>query len=98
MEHMRNIYSQPDALTALKTRLEALDRAGGRRVGAGVRAGSDDAFAPLATGVLHDLYAATPADAVVVMDHGKVVETGTPDRIFSAAETDRLRQFLSQVL
>lgn len=34
---MRNIYSQPDALAALKTRLEALDRAGGRRVGAGVR-------------------------------------------------------------
>lgn len=69
MEHMRNIYSQPDALAALKTRLEALDRAGGRRVGAGVRAGSDDA-APLATGVLHDLYAATPADAVTVNAFG----------------------------
>jgi len=33
---MRNIHSQPDALATLKTRLEALDRAGGRRVGAGV--------------------------------------------------------------
>ncbi|MBK6026723.1 hypothetical protein JKF87_16850 [Brevundimonas nasdae] len=67
---MRNICSQPDALTALKTRLEALDRAGGRRVGAGVRAGSDDAFAPLATGVLHDLYAAAPADAAAVNAFG----------------------------
>lgn len=67
---MRNIHSQPDALAALKTRLEALDRAGGRRVGAGVRAGSDDAFAPLATGVLHDLYAAAPADAVAVNAFG----------------------------
>ena len=67
---MKNICSQPDALAALKTRLEALDRAGGRRVGAGVRAGSDDAFAPLATGVLHDLYAAAPADAVAVNAFG----------------------------
>ena len=67
---MRNIHSQPDALAALKTRLEALDRAGGRRVSAGVRAGGDDAFAPLATGVLHDLYAAAPADAVAVNAFG----------------------------
>src|SRR5690606_31395276 len=67
---MQNIHSQPEALAALKTRLEALDRAGGRRAGAGVRAGSDDAFAPLATGVLHDLYAAAPADAVAVNAFG----------------------------
>lgn len=67
---MQNIYSQPDALAALKTRLEALDRAGGRRAGVGVRTGSDDAFAPLATGVLHDLYAAAPADAVAVNTFG----------------------------
>ena len=60
---MKNTCPQSDALTTLKTRLEALDRAGGRRVGAGVRAGSDDVFAPLATGVVHDLYAAAPADA-----------------------------------
>ena len=63
---MMNIYSQPDALAALKTRLEALDRAGGHRVGAGARKGKDDAFAPVAKGVLHDLYAAAPADAVAV--------------------------------
>jgi polar amino acid transport system ATP-binding protein len=35
---------------------------------------------------------------VVFMDHGKVVETGPPERLFEDAETDRLRQFLSQVL
>jgi len=49
--------------------------------------------------VTHEMgFARSAADAVVFMDHGKVVETGTPERIFSAAETDRLRQFLSQVL
>jgi len=32
------------------------------------------------------------------MDHGKVVESGPPAQIFDAAETDRLRRFLSQVL
>jgi len=67
---MENICSQPDALAALKTRLEALDRAGGRRVGTGVRAGSDDAFAPLVSGGLHDLYAAEPADAVAINAFG----------------------------
>jgi protein ImuA len=67
---MKNIHSQPDALAALKTRLGALDRADSRRVGAGVPAGSDDAFAPLTTGVLHDLYAAAPADAVAVNAFG----------------------------
>lgn len=66
---MRNICSQPDALSALKTRLEALDRSRGRRVEGVVREGGNDAFAPLATGVLHDLYA-TPADAVAVNAFG----------------------------
>lgn len=67
---MRNICSQPDALTALKIQLATLHRVGGRRVDANVRAGSDDAFAPLATGVLHDLYASAPADAVAVSAFG----------------------------
>jgi polar amino acid transport system ATP-binding protein len=49
--------------------------------------------------VTHEMgFARSAADAVVFMDHGKVVETGTPERIFADAETDRLRQFLSQVL
>jgi polar amino acid transport system ATP-binding protein len=49
--------------------------------------------------VTHEMgFAQSAADAVVFMDHGKVVESGPPDQVFSDAETDRLRQFLSQVL
>ncbi|MGV0736041.1 MULTISPECIES: amino acid ABC transporter ATP-binding protein [Mycobacterium] len=49
--------------------------------------------------VTHEMgFARSTADAVVFMDHGKVVESGTPDQIFDSAETDRLRRFLSQVL
>ncbi len=49
--------------------------------------------------VTHEMeFARSAANAVVFMDHGKVVETGTPERLFENAETGRLRQFLSQVL
>ncbi|UXA18139.1 amino acid ABC transporter ATP-binding protein [Mycobacterium sp. SMC-4] len=49
--------------------------------------------------VTHEMgFARSTADAVVFMDHGQVVETGPPDQVFEAAETDRLRRFLSQVL
>jgi polar amino acid transport system ATP-binding protein len=49
--------------------------------------------------VTHEMgFAQSAADEVVFMDHGRVVESGPPDRLFSDAETDRLRQFLSQVL
>lgn len=49
--------------------------------------------------VTHEMgFARETADAVVFMDHGKVVETGAPEQIFGAAETDRLKRFLSQVL
>ncbi|KAA0100079.1 amino acid ABC transporter ATP-binding protein [Mycolicibacterium sp. P1-18] len=49
--------------------------------------------------VTHEMgFARSAADAVLFMDYGKVVETGTPEQIFSDASTDRLRQFLSQVL
>jgi polar amino acid transport system ATP-binding protein len=49
--------------------------------------------------VTHEMgFARSAADAVVFMDYGKVVETGAPERLFEGAETDRLRQFLSQVL
>jgi polar amino acid transport system ATP-binding protein len=49
--------------------------------------------------VTHEMgFAHSAADAVVFMDHGAVVESGPPERIFDGAETDRLRQFLSQVL
>jgi len=49
--------------------------------------------------VTHEMgFARSTADSVVFMDHGKVVESGPPDQIFTAAETDRLQRFLSQVL
>ena len=49
--------------------------------------------------VTHEMgFARSTSDAVVFMDHGQVVESGTPEQIFDAAETDRLRRFLSQVL
>ena len=38
-----------------------LDRSGDHRVETVAREGDDDVFAPLATGVVHDLYAAAPA-------------------------------------
>jgi polar amino acid transport system ATP-binding protein len=49
--------------------------------------------------VTHEMgFARSAADAVVFMDHGQVVESGPPERLLTDAETDRLRQFLSQVL
>jgi polar amino acid transport system ATP-binding protein len=49
--------------------------------------------------VTHEMgFARSTADTVMFMDHGAVVESGSPDQIFEAAETDRLRRFLSQVL
>src|SRR5690606_26384867 len=67
---MRSICSQPEALTALKARLDALERRGARRVATTERHAGEDVFAPLATGVVHDLYAAAPADAVAVNAFG----------------------------
>ncbi|MFZ4164175.1 ImuA family protein [Brevundimonas sp. NPDC058933] len=67
---MTNIRSEPDALRTLKARLEALNRSTGRRLEVSASECVDNAFAPLATGVLHDLYAATPADAVAVNAFG----------------------------
>jgi polar amino acid transport system ATP-binding protein len=49
--------------------------------------------------VTHEMaFARSTADTVVFMDHGRVVETGPPEQIFEAAETERLQRFLSQVL
>ncbi|MFY9922493.1 MAG: amino acid ABC transporter ATP-binding protein [Mycobacterium sp.] len=49
--------------------------------------------------VTHEMgFARSTSDAVVFMDHGKVVESGPPEQIFDAAETERLQRFLSQVL
>ncbi|OBA91843.1 peptide ABC transporter ATP-binding protein [Mycolicibacterium mucogenicum] len=43
-------------------------------------------------------FARSAADSVVFMDGGRVIETGTPEQIFESAETQRLRQFLAQVV
>ena len=44
--------------------------------------------------VTHEMgFARSTSDAVVFMDHGQVVESGSPEQIFDAAETDRLRRF-----
>ena len=49
--------------------------------------------------VTHEMgFARSSADSVVFMDHGAVVESGPPEQIFTAAATDRLQRFLSQVL
>src|SRR6478609_8487988 len=49
--------------------------------------------------VTHEMgFARSAADAVIFMDHGKVVESGPPEVIFENAETERLQRFLSQVL
>ena len=49
--------------------------------------------------VTHELgFARSTADSVVFMDHGVVVESGPPEQIFTAARTERLQRFLSQVL
>ncbi|GAA1139762.1 amino acid ABC transporter ATP-binding protein [Kribbella jejuensis] len=49
--------------------------------------------------VTHEMgFAREVADQVAFMDHGVVVESGVPEQLFTAAESPRLRQFLSQVL
>ncbi|MCW2662707.1 MAG: transporter, ATP-binding protein [Mycobacterium sp.] len=49
--------------------------------------------------VTHEMgFARSASDTVVFMDHGRVVESGPPEQIFEAAETERLQRFLSQVL
>ncbi|WP_307828530.1 amino acid ABC transporter ATP-binding protein [Antrihabitans sp. YC2-6] len=49
--------------------------------------------------VTHEMgFARSVSDTVVFMDHGQVVEAGSPSALFENAETDRLRQFLAQVL
>ncbi|GGC87927.1 ABC transporter ATP-binding protein [Tersicoccus solisilvae] len=49
--------------------------------------------------VTHEMgFARSVADAVTFMDAGTVVETGAPQQLFGDPRTDRLRQFLSDVL
>ena len=49
--------------------------------------------------VTHEMgFAREVADQVAFMDRGVVVESGPPEKLFSAATSPRLQQFLSQVL
>jgi len=49
--------------------------------------------------VTHEMgFAKSAARRVAFMDAGRIVETSTPDRFFSAPETDRARDFLSKIL
>jgi len=49
--------------------------------------------------VTHEMgFARRAADRMVFMDHGRVVETGTPQEFFEAPKTERCRTFLNQIL
>jgi glutamate transport system ATP-binding protein len=49
--------------------------------------------------VTHEMgFARSAARRVVFMDHGAIVEVATPERFFSAPESDRARDFLSKIL
>lgn len=49
--------------------------------------------------VTHEMgFAREVADRVVFMDKGEIVESGSPDDMFGAPKSDRLRTFLGQVL
>ena len=49
--------------------------------------------------VTHEMgFARQVADRVVFMDHGEIVESGTPTQMFETPQTDRLKLFLSQIL
>ncbi len=49
--------------------------------------------------VTHEMgFAREAADRIVFMDHGQIIEIDTPDTVFNNAKSERLRQFLSQIL
>jgi polar amino acid transport system ATP-binding protein len=49
--------------------------------------------------VTHEMgFAREVSDRVVMMDDGRIVEQGSPDRMFSAPECDRTQRFLSKIL
>jgi general L-amino acid transport system ATP-binding protein len=49
--------------------------------------------------VTHEMgFARQVADRVIFMDDGAIVESGSPQDIFGAPRTDRLKTFLSQIL
>ena len=49
--------------------------------------------------VTHEMgFARAVADRMVFLDEGLIVEEGSPERIFTAPQQERTRQFLSQIL
>jgi ABC-type polar amino acid transport system ATPase subunit len=49
--------------------------------------------------VSHEMgFARGVADRIVFMDHGEIVETGTPEHFFEAPDEDRTKRFLSTIL
>ncbi len=49
--------------------------------------------------VTHEMgFARKAADRMIFMDHGAIVETGTPEEFFDAPKTERCKLFLSQIL
>ena len=49
--------------------------------------------------VTHEMgFAREAADRLVMMDEGRVVEEGTPARVFASPEQERTRQFLAKIL
>jgi polar amino acid transport system ATP-binding protein len=49
--------------------------------------------------VTHEMgFAREVGNRVVFMEDGKIVEQGSPDKIFNHPESDRLKDFLAKVL
>ncbi|MGD2178156.1 MAG: ATP-binding cassette domain-containing protein, partial [Anaerolineae bacterium] len=49
--------------------------------------------------VSHEMgFVRAAADRVVLLDEGAIVEVTTPEKLFTAPEEERTRQFLSQIL
>ncbi len=49
--------------------------------------------------VTHEMgFAREVADRIVFMDHGEILEVGTPSHFFESPEHPRLKQFLAQIL
>ena len=49
--------------------------------------------------VTHEIgFAAEVADRMIFMDHGKIVEEGTPEQLVKNSSNDRVRDFFSKVL
>ena len=49
--------------------------------------------------VTHEMgFAKAAADKVVFMDKGEIIETGTPEKMFTAPENDRAKDFLAHIL